>query len=345
MRRANFLNGAAAVAALGLAGAAPEAAPETVTTQLLWIKNVEAAGLWVADASGYFRAAGIRSDVLAGGPAIASIEALVVSGRADVGIDQIERIVDAIGAGADLVIVGAVFQQSPAGLLSLAAHPIRTARDIIGKRIGLQQGARVYIEGLLSVNHLPHDFTEVVVGFDPQPLVQGACDAYLCFVTNQPLILAAQRVPYVVVTFEQLGLVNYGECLFCTRDYLRTHRDTLVRYVRALQRGWLENARDPTLAARLASRTYGATLGLDEQQQVAENRAQIPLTQSRATRERGLLAIDKKRVSGPIYASLRATGRTNLPAVDGLIDVTIVRDATAANRAHPLAPLRTSARP
>ena len=309
---------------------------QTVTTQLLWIKNVEAAGLWIADANGYFRAANILSTVLAGGPSLASVEALVVGGRADVGLDQIERIADASATGADLVIIGAVFQQSPAGLVSLAAHPIRSARDIIGKRIGLQQGARLYIDAIMDVNHLPRDFTEVVVGFDPQPLVAGACDAYLCFVTNQPLVLAEQGVAYVVVTFEQLGLANYGECLFCTREYLQTQRATLVRYMRALQRGWTQNAKDPLLAARLATRTYGATLGLEERQQIAENRAQIPLTQSAQTQAHGLLAIDPQRVAGPIYASLRATGRTKLPDIRRFIDTSILAEATAANRRERL---------
>jgi ABC-type nitrate/sulfonate/bicarbonate transport system substrate-binding protein len=331
MRREAFLGGSAAVgASLVLGAAAP--APETVTTQLLWIKNVESAGFWLADAKGYFHDVGIDATALAGGPGLSSVEALLVAGRADVGVDQIERIVDAIAAGADLVIIAAIFQESPAGLLSLPAHPIRTARDIVGKRIGLQQGARVYVDGILTLNHLPLDFTEVVVGFDPQPLIEGACDGYLCFVTNQPLELAAHNVPHVVVTFEQLGLANYGECLVCTRDYLRTHRAALVRYLTALQRGWTENARDPVPAAQLATRTYGATLGLDENQQIAENRAQIPLTQSAATRRNGLLWIDKDRVRGPIYNSLRATGRTKLPAVDHIIDVSLLRDATAANR-------------
>jgi ABC-type nitrate/sulfonate/bicarbonate transport system substrate-binding protein len=298
----------------------------------LWIKNVESAGLWLADANGYFRDVGIASTVLAGGPGVSSVEALLVAGRADVGVDQIERIVDAVAAGADLVIIGAIFQQTPAGLVSLPTKPIRSARDIIGKRIGLQQGARVYIDGILTVNHLPHDYTEVVVGFDPQPLVEGACDGYLCFVTNQPLILAEHKVPYVVVSFEQLGFPNYGECLFCTRDYLRDHRSTVVRYLAALQRGWQANARDPVPAAKLAVTTYGATLGLDETQQVGENRAQIPLTQSAQTREHGLLWIDRDRVRGPIYASLRATGRTKLPDVDRLVDVSLLREATDANR-------------
>jgi ABC-type nitrate/sulfonate/bicarbonate transport system substrate-binding protein len=325
-RRA-FLSGAAATGVL-LGATAAAAAPHSVTTQLLWIKNVENAGLWLADANGYFRDAAITSTVLAGGPGLASVEALVAAGRADVGIDQIERIIDANATGADFVVIGAIFQQSPAGLVSLPAHPVRSAKDILGKRIGLQQGARVYIDGILSINGLPHDYTEVVVGFDPQPLVEGACDAYLCFVTNQPLTLAAQGVAHVVVTFEQLGLADYGECLFCTRDYLRANRAALVRYLGALQRGWTENLRDPVPAARLATQTYGVALGLDEQQQIAENRAQIPFTRSAATSAHGLLWVDKARVRGPIYASMRATGRTKLPNVDTFIDASMLRDAS-----------------
>jgi ABC-type nitrate/sulfonate/bicarbonate transport system substrate-binding protein len=330
MQRTAFLAGGTATAALFSSAAAALPPPETVTTQLLWIKNVESAGWWLADANGYFRDAAIVSNVLAGGPGLSSVEAIVAAGRADVGIDQIERIVDAIAAGADFVVLGAIFQRSPAGLVSLPAHPIRSARDIIGKRIGLQQGAREYIDGILAINHLPRDYTEVVVGFDPQPLVEGACDAYLCFVTNQPLTLTAHGVAHVVVSFEQLGYADYGECLFCTRDYLRAHRPALVRYLGALQRGWTDNLRDPAPAARLATQTYGAALGLDERQQIAENQAQIPLTRSAATGAHGLLWIDKGRVRGPIFTSLRATGRTNLPDVDRFIDVSVLHDATPA---------------
>ena len=113
---------------------------------------------------------------------------------------------------------------------------------------------------------------------------------------------------------------------------LRDHRAALVRYLGALQRGWTENARDPARAADLAVHTNGAALGLDEKQQIAENQAQIPLTRSAATAEHGLLWIDRRRMSGPIYAGLRATGRTKLPEVDRLIDMSLLRDVAAARR-------------
>jgi ABC-type nitrate/sulfonate/bicarbonate transport system substrate-binding protein len=317
----------ASSAALGAALFAPARAATTVTTQIQWIKDVQSAGYWIADADGYFRAAGIDSVVLGGGPGVANIQSIVAAGRADVGIDQLERIVDANNQGEDFVIFGTQYQRDPAAMMSLASHPIRTAKDLVGKRLGLQEGAKIFIDAILRVNHLPLDYTEVVVGFDPEPLVEGACDAYLCFVTNQPLMLAARHVPTVVATFDDLGYVTYADCLFCTRDYLTKNRDTLVRYVRAVQHGWATNAQHPAVAAHLATTVYGAALGLDEAHELALNHAQIPLMESALTRLHGNMWIDVQRVAGPIYATLRATGRTKLPPVDRLIDMSIVRDA------------------
>jgi hypothetical protein len=37
--------------------------------------------------------------------------------------------------------------------------------------------------------------------------------------------------------------------------------------------------------------------------------------------------IDAQRIAGPIYTTLRATGRTDLPPVDRLIDTSILREA------------------
>ena len=329
MRRHEFIT-AGATSLLLAAKASPARAAATVTTQIQWVKDVQNAGWWVADANGYFRDAGITSNVLAGGPSLASVEAVVAAGRADVGMDNFERVLDANAAGSDFVVFAALYQQNPAGLLSLPAKPVRTARDIIGKRIGLQQGGNVYLDAILAVNHLPKTYTEVVVGSDPAPLVEGACDAFLSFVTNEPLTLAARGIPTVTVTFDQLGYVSYADCLFCTRDYLKANRATLVAYLHALQRGWVENAAHAALAPKLVVTNYGSGLGLDEKQQLAVNHAQIPLMQSAQTRAHGAMWIDRSRIAGPVYATMRATGRTKLPAIDRIVDFTILRDAARA---------------
>jgi ABC-type nitrate/sulfonate/bicarbonate transport system substrate-binding protein len=326
MRRLELIAG---TAALGVAAALQpaRAATATVTTQLQWIKDSQNAGWFVAEANGTFRAQGIESVTLAGGPNLASVEAIVAAGRADVGMDNLERILDANAAGTDFVIFAALYQKSPVAFLSLPAHPVRTAKDFIGKRVGLQQGGKIFLDAILTVNHLKPDYTEVVVGSTPDPLLQGACDAYLCFITNQPLLLAARNIPSVVATFDQLGYNSYVDCLFCTREYLKANRATLVRYVRALQRGWQTCISDPATAAKVTVANDGASLGLDERKEFATSKAMAPLLHDASTSAHGLLWVDTARVAGPIYTTMRATGRTKLPPADTLVDTSIVAEA------------------
>ncbi len=336
MKRARFLRsaGGAAVAALANVAGPATAAPATITTQLLWIKNIEYAGFWIADARGYYAREAIGAAFLSGGPNLASVEAIVAAGRADVGVDEIEKIVDAMAQGADFVAFGALYQRPAAGLLSLPKIPIRTARDILGKRIGLQQGSKEYIDGILTINHLPLNYTEVPVGFDPQPLLEGACDGYLCYQTAQPLVLAARGIPYVLASFESLGYRGLGDVLFTTRSFLANNREQLVRWLRASVRGWETNRRDPALGADLTVDTYGSGLGLERAQQLAQNRAQLPLIAGDPhLPEHGTLAISAAVVAGPVYRTLRAIGRTELPPVTRFVDETIFRDAFPKARA------------
>jgi ABC-type nitrate/sulfonate/bicarbonate transport system substrate-binding protein len=327
MNRARFLTSAGA-ASMALASPRPAAAADTITTQLLWIKNVEYAGFWIADARGYYAHEGIDAQFLSGGPNLANVEAVVAAGRADIGIDEIAKVVDANAQGADLVAFGAIYQHPAAGLLSLPKNPVRSARDLVGKRIGLQQGAKEYIDGILTINHLPLNYTEVPVGFDPQPLVEGACDAYLCYVTAQPLVLKARGIAYVLAPFESLGYYGVTDGLFATRDYLAKNRDRVVRWLRASVRGWVANHHDPALGANLTVDRYGSGLGLDRAQQLATNRAQLSLVAGDPRLpEHGTLAISATEVAGPLYRTLRAMGKTHLPSVAHLVDETIFRDA------------------
>jgi ABC-type nitrate/sulfonate/bicarbonate transport system substrate-binding protein len=230
-------------------------------------------------------------------------------------------------------VIGAIYQRGVGGLLSLPKNPIRKPADIVGKRMGLPQGTKEYIDGILTINKLPLTYTEVPVGFDPQSLVEGACDGYVCYVTAQPLDLAARKIPYVLTSFADLGWISYDGCLFVTREYAQKNRATLVHYLRALADGWAQNARDAKLGTSLTVNTYGGGLGLVFDQQLAQNRAQIPLTQSDETRRHGMLWMSKETIASRAYATYRASGRKNLPDVDRLIDLSFLQEAAAGRHA------------
>jgi len=315
-----------------IASMAPTAGPTTsllqsaqVGTQLSWIKNVQFAGWFYADAEELFAEEAIEPEFFSGAEAI--VEEVVAGGSTDVGIvGFLEGVVDAVIGGSEFVVFGAQYQESPAGLMSMPDNPIRTPEDILGKRIGVQGEAREF-ETILRLAGLPaDDFTPVPVGFDPAPLVEGQVDGYFSFVTNQPLILQAQGLDPVVVTLAELGFAQYADVLIARRDYFESNREVLARWLRATIKGWelnnanLQQGTDYTLEV-------GRDLGLDPDQQLAQNTAQKPLMESSLTAERGLFWIDKAIVAGVMYDGLRASGREGLPDVDTLIDTSILEMA------------------
>src|ERR1700681_946559 len=68
-----------------IAGAAPSAATTPLNVQLLWIKNVEFGGYWVADDQGMYTQEGVAPTFLSGGPDV-NPENVVAGGGADIGL-------------------------------------------------------------------------------------------------------------------------------------------------------------------------------------------------------------------------------------------------------------------
>jgi ABC-type nitrate/sulfonate/bicarbonate transport system substrate-binding protein len=328
MNRRRLLAAGAGGIALSLAArAVSRAAPAVaVRTQLLWIPNVAYAGFWIADARGLFARQGVAATFRPGGPGLPSVAEVLAAGHADVGVEELERIVRARVAPdprGDFVVFGSLYQQPVGGLLSLPKAPIRSAFDIVGKRIGIPPGAREHVDAILRLNRLPPNYIEVSTGYDPRPLLRGECDGFLCYLTGQPVELAERKIPYVLAPFAALGYASYSSALFCTRAYLSRERETLVRYLRAALQGWAVNRADPELGALLATNRYGESLGLDVRRQLAQNEAQLPLVGT----DRDLLSISRARVAGPVYDTLRALNVGSLPPVDRLIDDSLYRDA------------------
>lgn len=307
-------------------GAGAQAEVQPVKVQFLWIKNVEFAGEWIADTDGTYKKEGVKPEFLSGGPNVDGV-AVVSAGGADIGLTGgFTELIDANAKGSEFVAFAAAFQKSPGGVLSLARKPVHKPEDLVGKKIGGQEGARRVLDAVLKLNNLPPNYEFVPVGFDPQPLIEGACEAYTCYVTNQPLVLAEKNIPHVAVTYTDLGFVSYGNVFFAKRSVLKAKRDAIVRYLRATIIGWEKNAKDPAIAAKLAVEKYGADLGLSLSQQILENKAQIALSESEVTKAKGLFWMDPDRITGPVYRSLTAAGRTNLPKMEDFVDLSILKD-------------------
>jgi ABC-type nitrate/sulfonate/bicarbonate transport system substrate-binding protein len=326
--------GAMALAGSTVAGPA-SAQAKAVRVALGWIYNVEYAGLWMAQENGYFKDEGLDVKTLPGGPNAPPAPVTVAAGGAEVGYGTWLPYLDAIARGNDFVLVAGTFPVSPLGILSLAGKPIRSAADIVGKKI-LAQGPneRTAIDATLTLNNLPKQWEFVPAGFSPEPLLSKAGDGYTAYGTNQAVTLERMGLvrdkDFFFTSFDSMGFKSYANLVFVTRAYLTAERATAVKFLRALTRGWAENGKDSAVAAKLVVSKYGADLGLDLKQQTRQNELQYAMLKNPAKPDQPLLVLDRDSIAGPMYAAAKATGRDKLPEVDTLADFTVMQEVHAS---------------
>ena len=305
------------------------AAMRKVILGMSWVKDVEFAGYYMGIEGGFYSDEGVELELIPGGPNAPESVQMVASGSATFGISSdLVQIFDAVKKGTPLVMLGAMFQQSPAGLASLPDNPVRTAQDMVGKRIGGPQGDQRFFDAVLAVNGLREgDYEFVPTGFDPEPLAKGDVDALSVFVTTQPLALESRGVDVVAVTYSEMGLASYSDILYAERDYIESNRDTVVGFLRGTIKGWEAQTASPRQGARLTVDHYGADLGLKLEDQVRQAQVMTPLMQSDVTKEKGIFWMSADELGGPMYRALRATGRKDLPPVEEVLDLSLIEEA------------------
>jgi ABC-type nitrate/sulfonate/bicarbonate transport system substrate-binding protein len=337
MNRRNFLKTAAtALAAAPLLSKIAIAEDlAKLRVQLGWIANVEYGAHWIAMENGLFSKNGLDVTVTPGGPNAPDPLTLVAAGSTDIGYTSWLPFLDAVKLGNDYVLIGASMQSSPLGIISLAKKPILEAKDIIGSKILAQGPAeQTAIEATLALKGLPpKNWTMVPAGFSPEPLVAGDGDGYTAFATNQTITLEGMGLvrdkDFFFRSFDELGFPSYAGLAFVKRDFLTAHRAELVKYVQALIRAMIINEGDPMLAPKLVIEKYGADYGLNIDQQIRQNQLQMPFFRPGGDPKYHLFTLDKQKMAGPMYAAAKATGRTDLPDIDKIADVSIADEAFA----------------
>lgn len=332
MQRRHFLQAATATAVASPIAARAQAKP--VRLALSWINNVEYAGFWMALDKGYLKEEELEVKYLSGGPNAPPPLVTVAASGADIGYATWLPFLDALGRGNDFVLIAGTFPVSPLGIISLPGKPILSAADIVGKKI-LAQGPneRAAIDATLALNNLPKQWEMVPAGFSPEPLLAKAGDGYTAFGTNQAVSLERMGMvrgkDFHFTSFDSMGYRFYASLLFTSRAYLTAERPTVVKFLRAVTRGWIENEKDPTVAAKLCVDKYGADLGLDLKQQTRQNELQLAMTKNPTKPDQPLLVLDRDLVAGPMAEAAKASGRA-APDVDKFVDFALMQEVHAS---------------
>ena len=167
---------------LGLALVAPAAAAEKLTLMLDWFVNPDHAPIIVADAQGYFAAAGLEVEIVA--PADPNDPPkLVAAGQADVAISYQPQLHIQVDRGLPLTRIGTLVATPLNSLVVLADGPVKAIADLKGRKVGFSVGG--FEDALLGAMLGQHGLTladvELVnVNFALSPaLLSGQVDAVI----------------------------------------------------------------------------------------------------------------------------------------------------------------------
>lgn len=266
----------------------------TLNYQLSWIKNAEFAGQWIADDKGFYKDAGFSSvNFIAGGPGVQQ-EQVLASGKADFAISAPDLTGPAILKGAPLIALGAIFQKNPFCFMSLASKPIKTAKELEGTKVGIQDVNLPVWKAFVKAAGLDESkITVVPVQFDPQGLVNKEVDAWFSFVTNEPNALKAEGVDVEVFLLADQGYPLCSQIYITKVDTLKNDRAKVKAFLTAEIKGWRESLKDPKIGADLAVDKYGKDLGLKKEAAEAESKTQNDLILNADTKANGIFTISK----------------------------------------------------
>ncbi|MBJ6799890.1 ABC transporter substrate-binding protein [Geomonas propionica] len=222
--------------ALTVALAHPALANEPVSLQLKWLHHFQFAGYYAALEKGFYREAGLDVTIREGGPDV-EVEDEVTSGRADFGVGTSALLLHR-AHGDDLVVLGQIFQHSPAILLTPRKTGIQKVADMKGRRF-MYSNQHGDMLTLLKNNGIEEkDIVKVEHRGDARDLIAGKADVMMAYNFNEPYILEQAGEPYLVFSPLTYGIDFYGDNFFTTRAMV-TQRPAFVKAFReATIKGW-----------------------------------------------------------------------------------------------------------
>jgi NitT/TauT family transport system substrate-binding protein len=331
--RRDFLRLAAAASTTAGIGAIPrgvwaQAKTTTVNLQIGWLVSGNQIGEVCAKRMGYYEEEKLNLAIQPGGPSIDGV-AIVASGRFEIG--QVSSSPSLMLAASQKIpvkcfAVGA--PEHPYAFFSLPRAPVRTPKDFIGKKVGIQATGKILLTALLRKNNIAEkDVTVVVAGADMTPLLTGQVDVFTGWLTNTSALkpLGPERID---VRLWDAGVRLYALPYYATQDTLTKNPEMLAAFMRATAKGWRYTRDNPAAAVDLLVKEY-PNLVRDDEIDAAKVMLRFAFTESSLKNGFGAMDLDNWRAQIALYDELKefSVGPPKLDdvATSAILDAT--RDA------------------
>lgn len=280
MRRAAALLAAvlllAGVAGCGEDGAEP-GAPRGVTLVLDFVPNAVHAGIYAAEARGYYRDRGIDLTIRQPGES-SDAPKLLAAGRADFAILDIHDL--GIARERDLEIVGTmpIVQRPLAAVIARGNGPVRRPRDLQGHTVGvtgLPSDEAIVDSEVSADGGDPARVDRVTIGFNAvSSLAAGKVDAATGFWNAEGVALQRQGIPVRIFEVNRYGAPPYPELILtASQQTIERDPELVDSMIAATTRGYELAFEHP---AQALDTLLAAVPSLERADQAAQLRALRP---------------------------------------------------------------------
>jgi ABC-type nitrate/sulfonate/bicarbonate transport system substrate-binding protein len=294
-------------------------ATNSVSMQAAWVNDAEFIGYFVALQNGYYKAQGIDMRYLSGGPDVIP-ESALLAGKAPIALTTPDTTIKAITTqGAKFKIIGAQFQKTPIGVVSLQSHPIPNVKALEGKIIAVPPVNMAQVAGMLRLNGIAKSAVRIVpYQFDPTPLIKGEIDATVDFVTDVPYTIGLAGKKAMSFLLYDFGVTVYADTVVVTEEFLAANRPLLVRWLRASRQGWAENFTDTAKYPRQFKNSWFSGTGRATENDIYTNTADKPLIDT----PHGILSMTEDGIA----ANIRYLKSTGVIADRSMFDTTLLEN-------------------
>jgi putative hydroxymethylpyrimidine transport system substrate-binding protein len=250
------LIGLVLTALTGCGGGDPAASGKTVAIALDFTPNPAHAPIYLAVHDGFDRRLGVRLQIRTPGDGPDSLK-LLLDGRVDIGVLDINDLGLAEERGADIVGVAALVQR-PLGALIVQPY-IRRPRDLEGKKVGVSglPSDPAFLRAILSRDGGQlRRVQQVTIGFNAvAQMLAGTIAGVPAFWSDEGVTLRLRGDPVREFRINDYGAPDFPEVVLAvTRATLRHRRTAIVRALAAIALGARAAVADPHAAAAVIVR-------------------------------------------------------------------------------------------
>jgi NitT/TauT family transport system substrate-binding protein len=263
-------------------GSNAQATGHHLTVGLTYVPNIQFAPVYVADALGYYRDAGLSVTIRHHALSEDEFGALV-SGQENIIYAGGDEVVQARSKGISLTYLASIYTTYPVTLIVPANSPIYTAADLRGHSIGIPGPYGASYIGLLSLLDNARLTTKDVniqyINYTQVPaLMGGKVDSVVGFINNEPVQFrehdfAVRTLPMFAP--DAPSFISNG--LAALTSELTSHKDDVKQFVAATLRGVAYVNAHPQDAVRLSQKYVP---GMQTANALAVLQASIPLWQN-----------------------------------------------------------------